>query len=494
MELTTIGRNQEADLPSTHDVIVIGAGSAGLTAAGGCARLGLRVALIERGRMGGECLNSGCVPSKALIAASRRAHAMRGDALGIASREVTVDFDAVRAHVRNAIATIAPHDSRERFAGWGVEVIGGSACLSGRNTVVACGRTLSSPRIVLAVGSRPASPAIEGLSQTPFLTNQSLFDLGALPRHLLVLGGGSIGIEMAQAFRRLGSEVTVIEAGHALAREEPEAAAVVLRALAAEGVGVLEHAVVRRVGPDGDGVRVELAAAETIAGSHLLVATGRSPDLDGLGLEHAGVRAGEDGIVVDRHCRTSNPRIFAIGDCRAGPRFTHAAGDDGAIVVQNLGFGLPARTRFAAMPSVTYTDPELARIGLTERQARARFRRVRVCRQDFADSDRAVADGDVRGFIKVTRAAGRVVGVTIAGAGAGELIAPWSLVLTGKLSLWALSGALLPYPTRSEISKGVAFAAYEPMIFGRWIRRWARLLGRLRRAPWKRSRHHGTRV
>ena len=475
-------RNQEAHLSRTHDVIVIGAGSAGLTAAGGCGRLGLRVALIERDRMGGECLNSGCVPSKALIASGRRAQAMKGRGLGIAAqRKPKVDFAGVRAHVQGAIEAIAPHDSASRFAGWGVEVIAGDARLTGPGTVEVGGRTLEAPRLVLAIGSRPALPPIEGLAETPFLTNQTLFDLEALPTHLLVLGAGPIGVEMAQAFRRLGAAVTLIEAGQALAGEEPDAAGLVLRTLAEEGVALRQHTKARRAAREADGVRLDLADGSSVSGSHLLVATGRQADTDGIGLALAGVRSGKDGILVDRRCRTSNPRIFAIGDCRAGPRFTHAAGDEGAVVVQNLGFGLPARSRNAAMPAVTYTEPELARIGLTERQARARYRRVRVHQEHFADNDRAVADGDTRGFAKVVRAAGRVVGVSIVGHGAGELIAPWSLVLDGKASLWSLSGAILPYPTRSEISRSVAFAAYEATIFGRWARGWARLRSWLRR-------------
>ena len=446
----------------THDVIVIGAGSAGLTAAGGCARLGLRVALIERGRMGGECLNTGCVPSKALLAAAS-------------------DFATARANIRRAIETIAPHDSAERFAAWGVEVIRGTATLAGPRSVDVDGRTLEAPRIVLAVGSKPVLPPIAGLAQIPYLTNETLFDLTELPAHLLILGGGPIGIEMAQAFRRLGAAVTVIESGRALAREEPEAAAVILGVLRAQGVVVHEHASVQRVTANAEGICLAFESGQSLTGSHLLVAAGRRADLDALRLDAAGVRTHDGAITVDRRCRTSNRRIFAIGDCSDGPKFTHAAGHAGSIVVMNIGFGLPARTRFELMPSVTYTKPELARIGATEQQARASRRDVRTLTQPFADNDRAVTEDETDGFAKLVRAGRRIAGVTIVGAGAGELLLPWSLAMGGSTSLWALSGATIAYPTRSEITKALAFAAYEPAIFGKWPRRWAKLLSRLRR-------------
>ena len=470
----------------THDVVVIGAGAAGLTAAGGAARLGLRVALIERDRMGGECLNSGCVPSKALLAAARRAHLLRaGGAMGVAGGGATVDYAGVRAHVQGAIAAIAPHDSPERFRAWGVEVIQGEARFIGRRAVEVGDRVLRAPRIVIAAGSRPAVPDIEGLDRVPFLTNETLFDLAVLPRHLVILGAGSVGLEMAQAFRRLGAAVTVIEAGQALARDDAEAVAVVLQQLAAEGVTVRTGTRATRVSAVPEGVRVEVSQdgaspGEAVTGSHLLLAVGRRPSLDGLGLDAAGVAAEADGITVDRRRRTSNPAVFAIGDCRVGPRLTHAAGYEGTVAVMNIALGLPAAAD-AALPVATFTDPELAQLGLTEQAARERHGRVRVDRVAFADNDRAVADGETAGFLKVIRARGRLVGVTVVGAGAGELLLPWSLAMRGKASLWAVSGTVVAYPTRSETSKAAAFAAYEGLIFGRAARGWAQALAAARR-------------
>ena len=466
----------------THDLVVIGAGAAGLTAAGGAARFGLRVALIERDRMGGECLNSGCVPSKALLAAARRAHLLRaGGAMGVAGGEIAVDYAGVRAHVQGAIAAIAPHDSPERFRAWGVEVIKGEARFVGRRAVQVGERTLRAPRVVIATGSRPAVPDIEGLGGVPFLTNETLFDLPALPRHLVILGAGSVGLEMAQAFRRLRAAVTVIEAGQALARDDADAAAAVLRQLAAEGVTVRAGTRATRVSAVPDGVRVEVSPGGAVTGSHLLLAVGREPSLDGLGLDAAGAAAGADGIAVDRRRRTSNPAVYAIGDCRAGPRLTHAAGYEGTVAAMNIALGLPAAADFTALPAVTYTDPELAQLGLTEGAARERYGRVRVDRVEFADNDRAVAEGETAGFLKVIRARGRLVGVTIVGAGAGELMLPWSLAMRGKASLRAMSGTVVAYPTRSEASKAAAFAAYEGLIFGRAARGWARALAAARR-------------
>ena len=475
----------------THDVVVVGAGSAGLTAAGGCARLGLRVALVERDRIGGECLNTGCVPSKALLAAAHRAQAMRGDALGITGAGPTVDFAAVRAHVQAAIAAIAPHDSEARFSAWGVEVIRGEASLTGRHRLQVGDRILSAPRIVLATGSDPAIPAIPGLAGTPFLTNETLFALDVLPSHLVVLGGGSIGTEMAQAFRRLGSAVTLLDSGLVLGAADADGARALRQVLEAEEVSILDHVDVTAASADAKGIRLDRADGAPIRGSHLLVATGRRARLHGLGLDRAGVAAGPDGIIVDKRRRTTNKAIFAIGDCRAGPRFTHAAGYEGTLVVAAIGFGLPSPARFDLLPAVTYTVPELAQLGVTERQARTWRSTVQVSCELLPDNDRAVTEGDITGFIKLVRAGRRVVGVTILGNHAGEMLLPWSLVLRRKASLWTLADTIVAYPTRSELSKAAAFAVFENWVFGRSARCWARLLARIRRfVSGSRKSHH----
>ncbi len=465
----------------THDVIVIGGGAAGLTAAGGCGRLGLRTVLIERHRVGGECLNTGCVPSKALLAAAARAQAMRdAGRLGIGAAEPAIDWAAVRAHLVAARLAIAPHDSEERFRAWGVDILRGTARFVGRTSVVVDGRILSAPRIVIATGSRPRLPAIEGLDRVAFLTSETVWDLPGRPRHLLVLGGGAIGVEMAQGFRRLGAAVTLVEPEMPLPRDDREAAALVLARLASEGVALRLGVGVVRAEP-ADGVRLILADGGVLEGSHLLVAAGREPDLDSLDLPAAGIRTGPDGIVVDPGRRTSNRHVLALGDCRGGPRLTHAASEDGAVAVMRIGFGLPARVRPDLLPWVTYTEPELAQIGQTEAAARARHRNVRVVRQDLADNDRAVTQADTAGFAKLVLARGRPIGVTLVGAAAGELVLPWAMLLGRRASLWGLSGAVVPYPTLSEVSRAVAFSVYEGRVFGRRARAWAQLLAWWRR-------------
>jgi len=466
----------------THDLIVIGAGAAGLTVAGGAAMFGLTVVLVEAGAMGGDCLNTGCVPSKALLAAAARARDGRvGARLGVDLGPPRIDFGAVRDHVRGAIAAIAPVDSQERFEALGVEVIRGRATIVGDRHVTAAGRDMFAPRLAIATGSRPRVPAIPGLADVAWLTNETIFDLEMLPRHLAILGGGPIAMEMAQAFIRLGAQVTVIARGAYLSRDDPRAGRIVTDALAAEGVNFLAGTGVERVARDGDDIRLTLDGGAGIVASHLLLATGRVANVSGFGLDQAGVACGDDGIIVDSRRRTSNRRVYAVGDCRAGPRFTHMAGHDGSVAAVNIALGWPARAEAAAIPHTMFTDPELAQIGMTEGAARARFGRIDVVTQDFAHNDRAIAEGDTRGFIKLVRHRRRLVGVTIVGRHAGELLLPWTQIIAGKAGIFALASAIVAYPTRSEISKAAAFAAHEADIFGPWPRRWARLIARLRR-------------
>ena len=467
-------------IPYTHDALVIGAGAAGLTAAGGCALFGLSVALIEQGAMGGECLNTGCVPSKALLAAAARA-AERGMRLGIDLGEPNVDWAGVRAHVDGAIAAIEHHDSQERFEAMGVEIIRARASFLSRDTLRAGERTLRAPRIVIATGSRPAVPPIDGIESVPFLTNENLFQLDELPLRLAVIGAGAIGMEMAQAFRRLGSDVTVIAPARALERDDEEAAALVKASLESEEVRFITGEVKCISGSAGQ-LSLGSSNGEKIAASHVLVAAGRKANVGSLDLDKAGVKTGKDGIEVDSRRRTSNKRIYAIGDCRAGPRFTHVSGYEGSNVALEIALGLPARADFTALAHCTFTSPELAQVGLTEHEARERHgAKVRVVRQDFADNDRAVCEGRSEGFLKLVMKGGKVLGATAVGEHAGELLLPWSQVISGKASTFALGSAVVAYPMRSDISKEAAFTAWEPTVFGKWPRRLARLVARSRR-------------
>ncbi len=444
--------------------------------------LGLAVALVERGEMGGECLNSGCVPSKALIAAASHAAAVReGARFGVHSGAPRIDYAGVRAHVARAIAAIAPHDSAARFDALGVDVVRASARFLDGRTIQAGERLLAAPRIVIATGSSPRVPDLQGLADLPYLTSETLWDMPELPRHLAILGGGAIAAELAQAFRRLGAGVTIIEEADCLAGEDTDAAGVVLGKLRQEGVRIVDRAGVTGVERRDGEITIVRAHGPAIDASHLLVAIGRVPNVEGLGLAAAGVRVAPDGIEVDSRRRTSNPRISAIGDCRRGPRLTHLAGEDGSIVVRNVALGWPAKVNLTALPRVIYTDPELAQVGMTEAEARRQSGRVTVAIEALADDDRAVTEGYTEGFLKVVRRGRRTVGVTIVGRHAGELLLPWSLAMAGKASTFAIAGTMVAYPTRSERSKAAAFAAYAPIIFSRASRRWAGLLARGRR-------------
>lgn len=466
----------------THDVIVIGGGAAGLTAAGGCAMFGLNVALIEAGQMGGECLNNGCVPSKALIAAARRAaEAGERSRYGVEVAGHTVNWAGVHAHIHGAIAAIAPHDSPERFEAMGCEVILDRAKVTGSHSVEVGGRTISAPRIVLALGSHPAVPPIGGLDGVPYLTNENLFDLAELPRHLLIVGGGVIGMEMAQGFRRLGSEVTVINPGELMGRDDRDSVALVQEVMEGEGVRFVTGKAASVAGGPGD-ITLITEAGEPLTGSHLLIATGRSARGREIGLEEIGVAFGDNGIKVDARRRTSLKHIYAIGDCREGPRLTHVSGYEGSRVVTDIALGLPSPVDYTALPWCTYTSPEVAQIGLTEAQARAKYGdKLRVVREDFAHNERALAEGASRGHLKVMLKGRKVVGASICGDHAGELLLPFTQLITGQASTFALGSAIISYPTRSEISKAAAFAAWEPLVFSALPKKWAGFLARMRR-------------
>jgi pyruvate/2-oxoglutarate dehydrogenase complex dihydrolipoamide dehydrogenase (E3) component len=454
------------------DLCIIGAGSGGLSVAAGAVQMGASVVLVEKGEMGGDCLNTGCVPSKALIAAAHAAHAVRdGSRFGVHAAEPEIRFGEVHAHVHGVIGAIAPHDSVERFEGLGVHVIQAAARFLDGDTVEAGGERIRARRFVIATGSRAAVPPIPGLAEAGCLTNETIFALQERPDHLIVIGGGPIGIEMAQSFRRLGSQVTVIEAFGILARDEPEAVEVVRAALLRDGVTLLEKVGVQEVRRDADGITV-LLDGSSVRGSHVLVAAGRRPDVENLGLEAAGVAVSPKGVQVDARLRTSNRRIFAIGDVAGGPQFTHVAGYHAGIVIRNALFGLPAKVDYAALPWVTYADPELAHAGLTEADARKAGHAVQVLTWSFAMNDRAQAERATEGLAKIVLGAkGRILGATIVGPRAGELIGAWCLAISAGLKVGAVAGAMLPYPTLSEISKRAAGSYYTPKLFGPLTRR-----------------------
>ena len=449
------------------DLCVIGAGSGGLSIAAGAVQMGASVILIEQSRMGGECLNTGCVPSKALLAA-----AARGD-----------NFAAAYDHMRQVIAAIEPHDSAERFRGLGAHVVFGKAQFVARRFLEVGDTSVTARRFIVATGSAPVIPSIPGLDSVPYFTNETLFDSAPEPRHLLVLGGGPVGVEMAQAYRRLGAEVTLVERKRLLGHDDPELVAIVRAQLIENGVTIHEETPVTAVEADGAGVALTCGLGDAslrLSGSHLLVAAGRRPKIEGLGLEDAGVALNDGVPLIDARLRTTNKRIFAIGDVVGPYRFTHTASYQARIVITNALFQLPARVRYDAVPWVTYTDPELAHVGLSEAEARAKGNEVRILRFPFEENDRAIAEGATRGLVKVVATPrGRVLGASIVGAHAGELILPWVLAVKYRLGVGKLAQAIVPYPTLSEASARAAGSFHAPMLFGPRTKRLVRMLARL---------------
>jgi len=442
----------------TLDLIAVGGGTAGLVTAAGGAGLGARVALVERDRLGGECLWNGCVPSKALIAASRAAHAAHtASRLGIHPSDVRVAFDEVLDHVRRVQARIAPHDSPERFRGLGVHVVEGSARFVNSHTIQVGDERLTARHIVIATGTRPALPPIPGLADVPYHTNETIFSIRALPKTLLVVGGGPIGIELAQAFARLGSTVYVIEASpDFFPREDRELADMLQQQLEGEGVRLMLNTKATAVRREGEEIVLAVMRAgvpSEVRGDALLIAVGRAPNVEGLGLDEIGVRTDKGGVITDGALRTSVSGVFAAGDIVSGGlKFTHVADHMARSVLRNALFPGSSTVDYSGVPWVTYTDPELAHVGLTETQARERYGSgVGVWRRELAGVDRVIADAGPAGLVKIiTDAKGRVVGGHILGAHAGDMIGELTMAVTLKLSVGQIASVIHPYPTTAE--------------------------------------------
>ncbi|MBC6404758.1 MAG: FAD-dependent oxidoreductase [Rhodospirillales bacterium] len=457
------------------DLCVIGAGSAGLSVAAGAAQLGLKTVLIERGAMGGDCLNTGCVPSKALLAAGAAAVAWRqARAFGLEATPPRVDFPAVMRHVKGVIDGIAPFDSQERFEGLGITVLRESAAFAAAKRVDTPNHTVTARRFVIATGSRPLVPPIPGLDELPYLTNETVFDLTDRPDHLIVLGGGPIGCELAQAFVRLGSRVTLVERADILPRADREQADLLADKLREEGIDLkIGWEAVTATGENGQ-IRLYLAKEgqeEQLESSHLLVAAGRKADYEGLAPEQAGIILDSGRLLLDSRLRTTNRRVYAAGDAAGGEQFTHLAGAHAGVLIKNIAFRIPARTRGLVVPRITYTDPELAEVGMNETQARLAGHAVNLLRWSFHDNDRARAEHTTTGFIKaVVTPKGKILGTSILGPHAGELLQPWILALERGLPISALATTMAPYPTLGEISKRAAGTFYTPKLFSKRTR------------------------
>lgn len=439
---------------NNYHMIVIGGGAAGLTASAFAGTLGVKVALIERKALGGDCTWAGCVPSKALLKVSKIAHAVReAEHYGITTTGPQIDMMAVRAYVKKSIQEVYQHETPEVFSKRGVDVIEGEARFIDSYTIDVEGRRLTAKKFIIATGARAAVPSIPGLDSVPYMTNHTIFDNDRVPDHLIVMGGGPIGVEMAQAYRRLGAEVTVLDVA-LLPRDEPEAGEVIGRVFAGEGIRFI-NSLVESVAKDGEQIIVRLQNGDEIGGDMLLVATGRAPNVDTLGLERVGVTFSRHGIEVDKYLRTNIPHIYAVGDCTTGPKFTHYAGIQAAAAARNALLPIVNTGGHDEdnLPWVTFTDPEVAHVGLTEAQARERHGdEVKVFNFDMANGDRTILERDTVGFIKlVYKGSGNLLGATIIAERAGEMITEFTLVLKTGISLRSLISAMHAYPTYSDI-------------------------------------------
>jgi pyruvate/2-oxoglutarate dehydrogenase complex dihydrolipoamide dehydrogenase (E3) component len=443
------------------DLVVIGAGSAGLSVSSGALQMGARVVLIEGGEMGGDCLNTGCVPSKALIEAARRAKgAVSAKKLGVSCHDVSVDYASVMRHVRETIAAIEPHDSQERFEGLGVRVICGYAEFASKNSVRVGDETVTARRIIVATGATPIAPPINGLDAVSYFTNETFFENRNRPDHLIIIGGGPIGVEMAQAHAQLGIRTTLIERFEILPREISETREIVRTKLLQDGVTVFENCDVSGINENETTKTITLGDGQMIEGSHILVATGRRANVQGLNLSAAGIETTDVGIKVDDSLRTTNRAVYAIGDVIGQEQFTHVAGYHASLVVRSALFGLPAKVRKDHIPRVTYSDPEVASVGdISDGTG------IETYRVAYDGLDRAIAGARTDGFAQIWVKNGRVRGATIVGAQAGELIHFWSLVIAQNLKLSKASSVITPYPTLSDINKKLIGAYFTPRLF-----------------------------
>lgn len=462
------------------DICVIGGGSGGLSVAAGASQMGAKVVLCEGGKMGGDCLNYGCIPSKAMIEAARSVyHAKRAKAFGIDIDTIKVDYQKVQAHVRNVIATIEPHDSVERFEKLGVTVIQAYAKMLDRHTVQAGNTLIKAKYIVLATGSRAKIFPIEGLDQIDYLTNETIFTIKEQPKRLLIIGGGPIGAELAQAHALLGSKVTLFDAGKSImGNADEECKSFIINEFKNLGIDIINNARIQKVSKDSQGTITIHNENDTHIGSHLLVATGRTPNIEKLNLRDAGIAHTERGVNVNSCLRTNFKNVYAIGDLASPYQFTHTASYHAGIVIQNILFKLPTKVDYSSFPWVIYTTPELVHTGMSIKEAKAQG--ASILQLSYTDNDRAQAGLHTNGMIKVAVGKkGVILGATIVGENAGELITQWTMAIKHKLKIKQMAGHIVPYPTLSELNKRIASSYFTPMLYStktqklvQWLMRW----------------------
>jgi pyruvate/2-oxoglutarate dehydrogenase complex dihydrolipoamide dehydrogenase (E3) component len=464
------------------DICVIGAGAAGLSVAAGASQLGVSVALIEGNLMGGDCLNYGCVPSKSLLAASRNYHIAKNlDKFGLNSTVEKVDISLVLDKVREIIKQIEPNDSVERFTGLGVKVYHGFASFIDTKTIQVNNERIEAKYFVIATGARAATPPITGIDSVKYYTNETIFSLTETPKHLVVLGSGPIGCEIADAFAKLGVRVSLIARSKLLAKDDRDLVAILCRSLEEHGVNIYERTQTLSIANEGNEIEIEIeqnGVKSTITGSHLMVATGRAANIQQLNLEKAKVIYTERGITVNNRLQTSNKNIFALGDVIGGYEFTHIAGYHAGIIIRNILFRQRSKVDYKAVPWVTYTYPELAQVGLNADAALSQFgNKIKVTEFEYKENDRARTEREAVGKIKlVTNLRGKILGVSILGAHAGELLFPWIDLINRGESVKAITKNIIPYPTFNEINKQVVSKYYTPILFSDKVRRIVKLL------------------
>jgi pyruvate/2-oxoglutarate dehydrogenase complex dihydrolipoamide dehydrogenase (E3) component len=464
-----------------RDLAVIGGGAGGLVVASVASQLGLDVVLIEKEKqLGGDCLHFGCVPSKALIKVARVAHTIRNaSAYGLGAEGPVVDMNAVNAQVQKAVSTIQINDSHERFESMGCEVLTGKAFFPGPDTIQVGERKIAAKRFVIATGSSAFVPDIKGLGDTDYITNETIFQLDKLPEHLIILGAGPVGVEMAQAFIRFGCRVTLVESGaRILTKIDADVAEALMQKLTEEGVQLLVNQAAVSVESNDAGIKsITMQDGSIITGDVLLVAVGRRPVVDGLGLEKARVKFSGRGVAVNARMKTSNRRIYACGDVTGLMPFTHVAEQQAGIIIANLIFRIPKRISYRVVPSVVYTDPECAQVGVDESDVKDDSG-VEIVRFNMSELDRAIAEDKKIGFIKLIVKKGRLIGAHIIGPHAGEVIHELALAIEGKMKLSKITSMVHAYPTYAQINRRAASQYFTGRLFSEKTRKLVRILNR----------------
>ena len=467
------------------DLCIIGAGSGGLSIASVAPQMGVDTILVERHLMGGGRLNYGCVPSKALLSIGRLAKNARGfSKFGIQEGLLKTNVSRAFAQVQKALSSLEPDYSIERFEGLGVKILKGTAKFKSANIISVGALEIRSKKFVISTGSRPIIPAIKGLKLVPYLTNETIFREGFFPEHLIIIGGGVSGIEISQAFCNLGAQVSIVEIGQLLASEDKEIVDVIRKKHTDLGINIFENTIIQQVENSSKGIKVYIKREEelrVLSCTHLMVCVGKKPNLDELDLGAAGIKRLDTGIEVDRRLRTSNKKVFAIGDVLGGPMFSHLAAYQAEVVMKNILFSIPAKIKYKALPRVIFSNPEVAQVGLIEREAKEKFKNIRILRWPYFENDRAHIEDSTDGFIKViTLPSGKILGAGVVGKSAGELIQTWVLALDQNLKIGAIAKLIFPYPTFGEISKRVAGSFFIPNLMGQSTKMLIRIISKIK--------------